>query len=290
MDFQQAKLDWQDILKDSVSGIYYSQKEWRSLTTDDTSTNISGYHGRITSPTFARKRVIILQGLIQRSGNANEKAAVTYLQNLFNLQADTSVVVPRQLYIKDMYGDEWIIDVKVRDPIDFLEYDQEWKGVAWKWMVTLESTEDPKYYSNTLKQNSGTEGTFGGVKLGVKLPAKLNSTLNFIDCTTIGNTATPARIEITAIGNIDAPLKIINATTGDYFSLNTSAVSWDVIVVDSNTLTATKNGVSIKNLRLPGSLFPMISGTTRFVIEDIDGWVPFSDFTIKIYFRDALLA
>ena len=66
MDFKIAKLDGLDILLDSASGIYYTSKEWRRITTDDTSTNIAGYHGRNVSPTFARKRVITLEGIIQR--------------------------------------------------------------------------------------------------------------------------------------------------------------------------------------------------------------------------------
>lgn len=145
MDFRQAKLDDQDILKDSSSGIYYTSKEWRTLVTDDTSQSIAGYHGRIASMTYARKRVITLEGVIDRLGNPYESESVKYLQNLFNLQTRTVELVARKLYIKDVYDQEWILDVKVKDPIQFLEYDGNFPGAYWKWQVTLESVKDPEY-------------------------------------------------------------------------------------------------------------------------------------------------
>jgi hypothetical protein len=40
MDFKQCKLDGEDILKDSESGIYYVTKEWRRLVTDDSAENV----------------------------------------------------------------------------------------------------------------------------------------------------------------------------------------------------------------------------------------------------------
>lgn len=149
MDFKLAKIDGQDVINGSTTGIYYAVKEWRQLVTDDTSTNLAGYHGRRVSATFARKRIVTFEGLIQRSGNANEYAAVIYLQNLFNLQVQTGSVTHRVLYIKDMYDAEWILDVKVREPISFIEYDDNFTGAYWKWMVVLESIDSPIYVSNT---------------------------------------------------------------------------------------------------------------------------------------------
>ncbi len=289
MDFKIARLDGSDVMKDSVSGIYYTAKEWRQLTTDDTSTNVSGYHGRRTSPTFARKRVIRLEGLVQRSGNTNEFDAVSYLQDLFNLQSNTGSVEARQLYIKDMYDDEWILDVKVRDPILFLEYDGDWTGVAWKWAVTLESIENPEYKSYVENEESGIEGLVGGFRLPVIYPLAFNETLNKIECNTTGNTATPARVEISVINATTAPLKISNVTDGTFFALDIVCAPGDVVIVDSETQTATKNGVSVIASRVVGSIFPTILGTTEFVVSDLYG-MSFDSFTISIFYRDALLA
>lgn len=161
MDFKQATLDGQDILRDSLSGIYYTQKEWRTLVTEDASQSFAGYHGRSTSMTYARKRVITLGGIVDRLGNSLESTAVKYLQNLFNLQSDAIALVPRILYIKDMYDDEWTLEVKVKDPIQFLEYDENFPGAYWKWQVTLESIDNPSYKSNEEKTVAGIEGTFG---------------------------------------------------------------------------------------------------------------------------------
>lgn len=165
MDFKLAKLDGVEILNGSTTGIYYASKEWRQLTTDDTSINSAGYHGRRTSATFARKRVVTLEGLIQRFDNPNEQSAVEHLQNLLCLQSNTGTVEPRTLYIKDMYDQEWTLPVKVREPATFIEYSDDWKGAYWKWMAVLESIESPIYKGNTEDINTGTEGTIGGFNL-----------------------------------------------------------------------------------------------------------------------------
>ena len=59
-----------------------------------------------------------------------------------------------------MYDNEWTLDVKVKDPISLVEYDDSFKGSAWKWQVVLESTTDPTYKSYTEKLESGVESTY----------------------------------------------------------------------------------------------------------------------------------
>lgn len=282
-------MDGLDVLKDSNSGIYYTAKEWRQLTTEDSSVSLAGYHGRRTTATRAIKRVITLEWLIQRAENSNEVESVTYLQNMFNLQSETGILVLRILYIKDIYDKEWNLSVKVREPIRFIEYDQNWKGYSWKWSVTLESVWDPTYKSTTELLSTGQEGNAGGFYLPTTFPIAFSPVINPIQCVTYGNTATPAKIVITCSDNITAPLRVMNITNGTFFALNISATAGQVIIIDSNTKTATKDGVSVIASRVSGSTFPTISGTTQFIVSDA-GWYTLDHFTVAIYYKDALLA
>ena len=121
MDFKQAKLDDQDIVKEGTTGLYYVIKEWRRLSTSDDSRNIDGIHGRAVSPTYARYRIITLEGYIDRLESSSEQSDVEYLQELFMLQSDLGELEPRELYIKDMYDLEWNINVKVKEPLEIIE-------------------------------------------------------------------------------------------------------------------------------------------------------------------------
>ena len=114
--------------------------------------------------------------------------------------------------------------------------------------------------------------------------------INYIQCTTAGNSATPARFEITCTGSIESPLVINNITDGTFFGVATNAVAGDVIIVDSDLQKVTKNGILITALRTPGSIFPMVYETTKFSVEDLDGGIPSNDATINVFFRDSLLA
>lgn len=199
MDFKQAKLDGSDVLKDSSSGIYYTSREWRRLSTSDDSRIVDGWHGRTVSPTYARVRTVVLEGFVERLDNPNEAAAVEYLENLFALQGTLTAVIPKTLYVKDAYDREWTLPVKVKDPIEFANGDDDFRSTYWKWRVTLESVEDPVYRSLNEILASGTEGTFGGVELGTELGVAFDGYVNLIECVTAGNFAAPARFEITCV-------------------------------------------------------------------------------------------
>ena len=88
---------------------------------------------------------------------------------------------------------------------------------------------------------------------------------------TIGNSDTPLKFTITAIGNIDAPLTIKNLSDDTFFGLNIDAIAGDVIVVDTTKKVATKNGVNILANRVAGSTWPKAKGTMLFSIVDEDG-------------------
>ena len=288
-DFKTAKLDWQDILKDGISWIYYTYKERKKLSTSDGSQDIDGSHGRYTSPTFARTRIITLEGYVDRLGNTAEFDAVQYLENLFSLQGDLWSLDQRVLYIKDMYDNEWNINVKIKDPLEFLEWDDTMIGSHWRWRVVLESTETPIYKSINQILVTWEEGNFWGLTFPFSLSSAWNKVESVIECTTTGNIPADVKITITAINDIDAPLTILNVTNNTFFSLNISAVSWDIIIIDSINKVATKNGVSVIWNRVSGSIWPSVKATTKFVIEDLDWWIMSDDFDVSIYFYNSLL-
>lgn len=59
--------------------------------------------------------------------------------------------------------------------------------------------------------------------LPATIPAPMDYVLNYIQCTTVGNSSTPARIEITCTGEINMPLTVNNLTDGTFFAISTDA-------------------------------------------------------------------
>lgn len=112
---------------------------------------------------------------------------------------------------------------------------------------------------------------------------------NEIQVITIGNSDTPLKFTLTALGNIDAPLFIKNLSNDTFFALNIDAVAGDVIVVDGAKKVATKNGTNILADRVAGSTWPKAKGTMLFSIVDEDGGLLASDFDVAISWHDVLL-
>jgi len=290
MDFKEAKINWQDILKWSSSWIVYTFKDWRKVLTTDNSENIDWVHGRNVSPTYARVRVITLEWVSDRIWNPlEEQSSIEYLQKIFALQWALSSLEEKELYIKDLYDNEWILNVKIKEPLDIVEWDDSFVWSYWKWRVVLESTKEPIYKSLNEILNSSLEWNYGWFNLGFKLWNSFNEIDNIIECNTTWNIDTPARIEITVNWDINKPLMIRNLTKKTFFGLDIDAVAWDKIVIDSEFYTVTKNWENILSNRLPWSMWVRILETTKLLIEDKDGNIPFNDFEINIYFRNSLL-
>ena len=82
---------------------------------------------------------------------------------------------------------------------------------------------------------------------------------------------------------------IRDLTKNTYFWLDIDAVAWDKIIIDSENYTVTKNWENILSNRIVGSMWIRILETTKLLIEDKDGNIPFNYFLINIYFRNSLL-
>lgn len=283
MDFKEAKIDGVNIIYDE--SVIYTQKEWLKLSTDDASQDIDGVHGRIVSPSLARFRVITLSWYIDRAFSW-EQEKIEHLRRLFALQDDDLFEVQdKELYIKDLFNNEWILGVKVKEPLEVVEGDENFYWQYWKWRVVLESTKTPIYKSKTQNIIEWQAGKVWWWKLWVKLGKAMNESSAIIQANTT-STKTPVKFVIKATGNITSPITIRNIITNDFFALNIWAVNGDEIIIDGDKYLATKNGVNVIINKVAWSVWPRIKWNNQFTVYD---WLQNKNFTIKVYFHNSML-
>lgn len=281
---------------ENISGILIIQKDWRNgLQIRDVSTSRMGMHGRDVTATYADVRVITFSGIIDRmNGNSLWLDAVRYLENLFSLQSNPSILEPKKLTIIDEYDRKWTLLVKIKDPFQIEEWDENFKGSHWRWFTTLESVGDPTFYSENEEKVIGREGNIGGFTIpidGFSLESGIswNEVLFPTIIIPSGNGAVYPRFVLTAVGEVNAPIIIRNMTDGNFFALDVSASVGDIIEINTRSQLCTKNGRNITFSRLTGSVWSVAKWETIFSLEDKDGGISLSDFNIEVYFKNSLL-
>lgn len=75
--------------------------------------------------------------------------------------------------ITDEYGDVWTIAAKVKEPLEIVEGNSDFRGWYYRWRVILESVGTAAYESRDAIRvplsGYGSEGLYGGVRLGSRL-------------------------------------------------------------------------------------------------------------------------
>jgi len=254
---------------------------------NDESKDIDWVHGRVTSPLYARYRIITLEWIIDRI-NWDDALKVKHLEDLFSLQSNLWSLDEKELYIKDSYLQEWKLNVKIKEPLEVIEWDEEFYWSYYKWRIVLESTSSPIYKSYEELIVNWNEWNIWGFTMWFELWIAFDLLDEIIEVNTL-KTETPTKFEITAIRDLNSPLTIKNITNNTFFALDITGVSWDIIVIDSNNFTATKNGISVIANRISWSIWQKISWDNQFVITDKDWNIFNKDFTVKVYYRNALL-
>lgn len=288
MDAKKITLNGENIL---TTGIYYTLKDWLALSTTDESRDIAGMHARYVSPTYARVRIITLEGVVYRK--QADKAAVDRLRGMFRLQSPSeSEVETYTLVVTDTYDNEWKIRVKIKEPLSLVEGDEGFRGVYYKWRVVLESVGGVEYTSvhpiRTPAVGYGSEGAYGGVRFGAKLGVKWNLSIASLSAFSLDETPIRIVMECVSSQGVQAPIVVLNTRTGGRFVLDADMVVGDRIEIDSERLKVTKNDADITHLRRIGSVFPVVRDSTRFVVTDLDGRALSDDIRLYGYFYNIL--
>lgn len=269
--------------------IWLDVVDWKRIDISDEQTNVQGFHGIKVSPTFARWRRVTIEWVILSDTKEGSSKAMDFLENLFALQWIPSQTDFKPFIVTDEQDRRWELLAKIKEPVDFEISDDDWRIWANRRFRVVLQAEDPRYFSTETQEVIGVESFFGWVKFPVKFWVKFNENFNEIQVNSEWNTEAPLEIILTAKWNIDTPLKIKNLSNNTFFWLDIDAVDGDIIVINSKTKTATKNGANILANRITWSTWPQAKGTTLFSIYDKDWWLYDSDFDVKIKFKNVLL-
>lgn len=286
MDFKQIKIDWKDIL---IDWIIYTAVDWRKISVSDSSRNIEGVHSRVVSPTYARYRIITIEGLLDRIDWLDkEEQRFNHLQAIFALQTNLSRLQEKEVYVKDNFNNERIIKAKIKEPFEYVEGDENMNWSYWRWRVVLESTSSPFYKSFKQKMVYGYKGHYWGFQLWIKKPKKFDYKSNVMILNTL-HTSTPVRFEFEAISDCKGPIVVKNITTWEKIMVDTNLVAWDKLVIDSENFLITKNWVNITDRRMSGSIWINISWNNEFLFLDSLWNIYKKWFFVKAYFSNSLL-
>ncbi|PZM85073.1 hypothetical protein DLH72_02225 [Candidatus Gracilibacteria bacterium] len=240
---------------------------------------------------FARVRIITIEGVIERIDGI-EKAAerLNHLQNLFSLQTNLATLEEKELFIKDIFGNDWKIFIKIKEPFEFFEGNDEIVGSHYNFRVVLESTKSPVYKSFEENFIESKSGDFGGFTLDFELEKAFDEQDGLLQINTLGNISIPLRFEIIATGRVIFPLIIRNVKNNDFFKLENMSdlQAGDKIIIDTENFSVLKNGENIIDKRSSGSVWLKSRGSSSFLVTDSSSGFD-KNFISRVYFSNSML-
>lgn len=273
-----------------------SNVDWRKIKVTDDKLDLVGKHWSITGPTYARGRSITIEGYIIASSRSNTSKGMDWLDNLFALQGQLGTLQTYEFKAIDEQGREWTTQAKIDAPVDYdIEDDNDHVDGSFRRFRVVLFSQDPRFYSTVENTETGEEGNYGGFTLnndGFPILDNwftLDNVYNEITIIGNSNTDTPVKITLTVTWSVTSPLVVYNQKNGSAFFLDITANAGSEIIIDSNTLKATLDGVDVTGNRLPWSSRPSVYGVTPLVIYDAEGWLLSSDFDVSVSYRDTLL-
>jgi len=221
--------------------------QWKDVIVQNSRIIRQDWHGIIANPTFARGRLITINGIAYGFNKTDRGTRVAAIENIFQLE--TFPVQGGNFYNFDFTDDDGVakrISAKVYTKP---EYSNGQGDPFINFRVEL-LAQDPIIKSQTPVTASGDYGIYGGLLLETTLPEAMDESSGSFSATNAGTFASP--VEITITGEIINP-KILNVTTGRFFRVNTTLDGSQTLVIDSDARTAKVNGTSVLANRGDGS-------------------------------------
>lgn len=287
MDYREIKINWQKI---DIPWIYFTNFDWRKLSISDQSRNLEGLHSRVVSPTFARIRIITIEWVVEKIDWIEKVAErINHLQNIFSLQTNLVELEEKELFIKDIFWNEWKMSVKVKEPFEFYE-DTEMKGSHYNFRVVLESTKSPIYKSFEENFINWDSWDFGWFTLDFELEKAFDEQDWILQVNILWNVSVPLRFEIIATWRVVFPLTIKNIKTWEFFKLENmeDLKSWDILVIDTENFFVSKNWENIIEKRASWSSWLKANWSSSFLVTENNSWF-WQNFQTRIYFSNSML-
>lgn len=290
MIWKEYRFKWEKInKKDLEFQIWLTAVNFKKLDVTDETINITWNHGVRTSPTFARTRQVSIEWIILAESKLWLSKAMDFLEKLFVLQYDFRDLELHNFSLVDDADRLWHLKTKIKQPIEYDLFDDDYLEWASRKFRVVLIAPDPRFLSDDMKVINTWAIKYGGCKLWVKLWVKLNLYYNSIECFNNWNFASPFRMVIKIKQNLPNKLVIQNLDTKEYITLLDNFVAWDIIEINTEKYTITRNWQNIKHRKTPWSRWLQIIWLTRFWVfnEDLSLDTNFVDVTV--YFSNVML-
>ena len=262
-------------------GYITSNFEWHSwINNSDKISNLWGVQGVHSSATYIRWRTLVIEGIISAESYSDLLNFAKEIKKLFAVDWVPVQEATKLLEITDNNGLEWQAQARVKTLPQFKLWstDGEYRAVLF--------LSDALYRSNIINISTWDEGIMAGHTHPTTHPVAHNQIARWIILATNTWINTPLKITLIITWDIEEFLTIHNVTNGEYYTTNTQCTAWDIIIIDADARTATKNWISILWDKQNGSSWLTILEDSEIVIADGDlAW----DFTASIEWQDLLL-